>query len=252
MNPRTRSTEAPGRSEGAPGVLGGAGRPPRPGCPAHSRLPPASPGSGPRPRLPPFDSSCLLSIGATAPGNFRLCNPVRLRGQGHPHPCRHSLQRNPGVPRAAPPPSTTSFGPGTMSLTCQVLPGSAPRPVPLCVCAASSSSSSTPLLTDTLAASVSRPPASSAAVTTGRVCLWEFCVLWIKTQKWWHRVMQQVQFQDDGCTNLKSHQWCMRVSFSSHPCWDFCWFFYNFFYYGHSDRCEALSHGGADLHLPDS
>lgn len=54
MNPRTRSTEAPGRSEGAPGVLGGAGRPPRPGCPAHSRLPPASPGSGPRPRLPPF------------------------------------------------------------------------------------------------------------------------------------------------------------------------------------------------------
>lgn len=147
VNPRTRSTEAPGRSEGAPGVLGGAGRPPRPGCPAHSRLPPASLGSGPRPCLPPFDVFCLLSIGATAPGTFRLCNPVRLRGQGHPHPCRHSLQRNPGVPRAAPPPSTTSFGPGTMSLTCQVLPGSAPRPVPLCVCAASSSSSSTPLLT---------------------------------------------------------------------------------------------------------
>lgn len=150
VNPRTRSTEAPGRSEGAPGVLGGAGRPPRPGCPAHSRLPPASPGSGPRPRLPPFHVFLSPQHWSHRSRNLPcLCNPVRLRGQGHPHPCRHSLQRNPGVPRAAPPPSTTSFGPGTMSLTCQVLPGSAPRPVPLCVCAAlsSSSSSSTPLLT---------------------------------------------------------------------------------------------------------
>lgn len=154
VNPRTRSPEAPGRSEGAPGVRGGAGRPTKPPVGAAPRALGALPTRGflLRPRGPARGlaslhsmSSCLLSIGATAPGTFRLCNPVRLRGQGHPHPCRHSLQRNPGVPRAAPPPSTTSFGPGTMSLTCQVLPGSAPRPVPLCVCAASSSS--TPLLT---------------------------------------------------------------------------------------------------------
>lgn len=252
MNPRTRSPEAPGRSEGAPGVLGGVGRPPRPGCPAHSRLPPASPGSGPRPRLPPFH--------------------VFLSPQHWSHRSRKlPFMQSSEAAWTGPPPSLPSFltaksrgAPGCPATQHHLLwpgdhvadlPGSAwlcaPTRSPVCVrrlvlVLVHSSAD------DTSAASVSRPLASSAAVTTGRVCLWEFCVLWIKTQKWWHRVMQQVQFQADGCTNLKSHQWCMRVSFSSHPCWDFCWFFYNFFYYGHSDRCEALSHGGADLHLPDS
>ena len=50
-----------------------------------------------------------------------------------------------------------------------------------------------------------------------------------------------------GCVNLRSHQQCMRVLFST-PSLIFttCVLFDG----SHSDRCEVISHCGFDLHFP--